>query len=170
MEATNDSPAATGSNTDQGATKRDQTRMMRLLSALDRTLERAQKALTRRTADMNTRQLRAFLMLAKASMEGEPFTTEDLRKYLNLSSSLAHKTVTYFVDNGFVEKQVTALDGRAKALHLTRAGAAIAEVLIDEYTGKRECTCMCDKAKPPLTPLPDEDIWFLKTGKFRISA
>jgi DNA-binding MarR family transcriptional regulator len=71
-------------------------------------------------------------MLAKASMEGDPLTTEDLRRYLNLSSQTAHNTVTYFVEHGFITRETATFDGRAKHLQLTNAGRSIADLLIGE--------------------------------------
>lgn len=109
---------------------------MRKLAALESTLERIQRALNK-TSDLTTRQIRAFLMVAKASLEGDPLTTEDLRRYLNLSSQTAHNTVTYFVDHGFIKREIATFDGRAKHLHLTDSGRTIAEFLIGEEKHER---------------------------------
>lgn len=108
---------------------------MRKLAALESTLERVQRALS--SADLTTRQVRAFLMLAKASIEGDPLTTEDLRRYLNLSSQTAHKTITYFVEHGFITRETATFDGRAKHLQLTDAGRSIADFLVGDPDEQR---------------------------------
>lgn len=69
-------------------------------------------------------------MIAKASIEGDPLNTEDLRRFLNLSSQTAHNTIAQFVENGFIERVTAPLDARAKHLQLTAAGKSIAEFLV----------------------------------------
>lgn len=110
---------------------------MNRLAALESALEQVQLALTKPNSDLTTRQIRAFLMLAKASLEGDPLTTEDLRRFLNLSSQTAHKTVSYFVELGLVERQRVWFDQRAKHLALTQAGRAVAESLNEAQDVKR---------------------------------
>jgi DNA-binding MarR family transcriptional regulator len=102
---------------------------MRRLAAIDRTLERLQRAFNDDGIDIT--QVRAFLMLAKASIEGDPLTTEDLRRLLNVSSSYAHRTVTQFAQRGLVERKPAIYDCRAKLLQLTSEGRAVADEIMD---------------------------------------
>lgn len=119
---------------------------MHPLSELESAIERVQRALsTQQSCDLSSRQLRAFLMIAKASIEEDPLTTEDLRRYLNLSSQTAHNTVTYFVHHGFVKREVATFDGRAKHLHLTAAGKTIAMFLMGE--SDETVTTVCEEVR-----------------------
>lgn len=103
---------------------------MKRLTSLDCVLEQLQRALgVTPSADLSTRQVRAFLMICKASIEGDPLTTEDLRRLLNLASQTAHNTVTYFVDRELITRDIATFDGRAKHLQLTDKGRNIAESL-----------------------------------------
>lgn len=103
--------------------------MNRAISEIESRLERLQSAFGNKHNDVTVRQLRAFLMIAKASIENEPLTTEDIRRLLNLSSQAAHKMVSQFVDTGFITKHVDLNDGRAKSLVLTDAGMKLAHFI-----------------------------------------
>lgn len=98
---------------------------LRRLASLERALEQLQQALNVKT-DLSTKQVRAFLMISKASIEGDPLTTEDLRRFLNLSSQTAHNTICLFVAQDLVVRQAAVFDGRAKHLQLTDAGRSVA--------------------------------------------
>ena len=100
---------------------------LQALARLDQDVERIQRSL-RATHDM--RAARAFLLLGKASIEGEPLTTQDLARLLDLAAQTAHNTVRGFVAEGIVAKLRYAQDARVWHLVLTEKGLNVLTELI----------------------------------------
>lgn len=72
--------------------------------------------------DLTTKQVRAFAMIGKASLEGDPFTAQDLKRHLGLASQTASNTVARFVELGYLTQKRCDHDARIKHLVLTEAG------------------------------------------------
>jgi DNA-binding MarR family transcriptional regulator len=91
------------------------------LARLDADFERILRAL-HASHDLTTRQVRALLMIGKASSEGEPLTCNDLKRYLGLASQTASNTVHRFVELGYLRQERCESDARVKHLVLTDEG------------------------------------------------
>lgn len=97
-----------------------------MLSSLEYVIDRMTKILCGgHTTDV--RQLRAFLMIAKASNDDEPLNQEDLITLLLMSRQAACDTVQRFVRCGVVAREVSTTDRRVKLLVLTDQGREIAQ-------------------------------------------
>jgi DNA-binding MarR family transcriptional regulator len=94
------------------------------LSKLECKLERISLAL--HDPGISVREVRAFLIIAKACREDEPLTTEDVRRLLGMSSQTAHTMIQNFVDSRLIERRNCTSDGRARLLILTEMGVDIA--------------------------------------------
>ena len=78
----------------------------------------------------DVQRARAFLHIGKASIEGDPLTTQDLVRFLGMTEKCALYAVAHFVERGYVSKVRCETDARAKHLVLTDAGLALFRELL----------------------------------------
>lgn len=103
------------------------TLSVQALVQLERDFDRIQQSIT---VTNDLRQVRAFAMIAKHSIEGDPLTAQDLCHYLGFASQTAHNMVKHFVAEGLLTQQRDDHDARAKHLMLTDEGTAALRRLI----------------------------------------
>lgn len=94
---------------------------LKSLARIEQDFERILKSLGA-GHDLTTRQVRALLMIGKASVEGDPLTAQDLRRYLGFASQTVSNTVHRFVELGYLEQRRSEHDARVKHLVLTPQG------------------------------------------------
>jgi DNA-binding MarR family transcriptional regulator len=114
------------------------------LAKLEFYIERISTKLGGRRADLSARQMRAFLIIAKASMDDEPINQEDLVHILGMPRQTASDTVRRFIELGLITREVCPTDRRTKCLVLTEHGQKFAQSLNEpEKTRERVSAARC---------------------------